>query len=85
MNFSLREFAPPSVPVVHPGEVLAEKMEEMGMGFREMALRAARPEKTIAAVLRGDSSITTDMAVAFGFKEINKGGAYVIAAEHGNS
>ncbi len=67
MNFSLREFAPPSVPVVHPGEVLAEKMEEMGMGFREMALRAARPEKTIAAVLRGDSSITPDMALAFEF------------------
>ena len=67
MNFPLRDFASPSVPVIHPGEVLAEKMDEMGMGFREMALRAARPEKTIAAVLRGDSSITPDMAVAFEF------------------
>ena len=67
MNFPLRDFASPSVPVIHPGEVLAEKMNEMGMGFREMALRAARPEKTIAAVLRGDSSITPDMAVAFEF------------------
>ncbi len=49
----------------HPGETLLEKLEEMKMGPKEFALRAGKPEKTIIAVLKGDSSITADMAVQF--------------------
>lgn len=49
----------------HPGETLKEKLEEMGMGPKEFAIRTGKPEKTITAVLGGDSSITTDMAVQF--------------------
>jgi plasmid maintenance system antidote protein VapI len=37
----------------------------MKMGPKEFALRAGKPEKTIIAVLKGDSSITADMAVQF--------------------
>ena len=47
----------------HPGETLAEKLEEMGMGPKEFSLRTGKPEKTIIAVLKGESSITPDMAV----------------------
>jgi addiction module HigA family antidote len=54
----------PSV-VFHPGETLAEKLEEMEMGPKEFALRTGKPEKTIIAVLKGESSITPDMAVQF--------------------
>jgi len=54
----------PSV-VFHPGETLAEKLEEMEMGPKEFALRTGKPEKTVIAVLNGKSSITTDMAVQF--------------------
>lgn len=54
----------PSV-VFHPGETLAEKLEEMEMGPKEFALRTGKPEKTIIAVLNGKSSITPDMAVQF--------------------
>jgi addiction module HigA family antidote len=54
----------PSV-VFHPGETLAEKLEEMEMGPKEFALRTGKPEKTIIAVLKGESSITADMAVQF--------------------
>ncbi len=49
----------------HPGETLAEKLEELSMGPKEFALRAGKPEKTILAILRGDSSITPEMAVIF--------------------
>lgn len=49
----------------HPGETLAEKLEEMGMGPKEFALRTGKPEKTILAVLGGKSGITADMAVQF--------------------
>jgi len=51
--------------VFHPGETLIEKLEEMGMGPKEFALRTGKPEKTITAILKGDSSITADMAVQF--------------------
>jgi len=57
------QYYPQSVP--HPGTTLEEKLEEMGMGPKEFALRAGKPEKTITAILKGDSSITPDMAVQF--------------------
>lgn len=49
----------------HPGETLAEKLEEMGMSSEELALRTGRPEKIINAVLNGRCAITADMAVQF--------------------
>ncbi len=59
-------FNPAKLPVVyHPGEILEEKLQEMGMGVKEFATRVSKPEKTIIAVMKGKSSITPDMAVAF--------------------
>lgn len=49
----------------HPGETLAEKLAEMEMDPKEFALRTGKPEKTIIAVLNGESSITPDMAIQF--------------------
>lgn len=57
------QYFPKSSP--HPGESLGEKLEEMQMGPKEFALRTAKPEKTIIAILKGKSSITPDMAVQF--------------------
>lgn len=54
----------PSV-VFHPGETLSEKLEEMGMSIKEFAVRTSKPEKTIIAVIKGDSIITSDMSVSF--------------------
>ena len=51
--------------VSHPGVTLGAKIREMEMSVREFAVRAAKPEKTILAVIRGDSSITPEMAVVF--------------------
>lgn len=55
------------MPIIsfHPGVTLKEKLEEMGMSIKEFAIRTDKPEKTINAVLTGDSSLTADMAVAF--------------------
>lgn len=54
------------LPVVyHPGETLEEKLQEMGMSVKEFATRVSKPEKTVIAVLKGKSSITPDMAIAF--------------------
>lgn len=54
-----------AVYAFHPGTTLREKLDEMGMGVKEFAVRTSKPEKTINAVLMGDSSLTPDMAVAF--------------------
>ena len=51
--------------ISHPGETLEEKLQEMGMGPKEFAIRTGKPEKTIIAVIKGDSSLTPDMAVQF--------------------
>jgi addiction module HigA family antidote len=54
----------PSI-VFHPAETLREKLAEMGMSIKEFALRTAKPEKTIIAVLNEESSLTPEMAVLF--------------------
>ena len=49
----------------HPGETLAEKLEEMGMNSNEFAECTGKPEKVISAILNGKGVITPDMAVQF--------------------
>lgn len=51
--------------VFHPGKTLSDKLREMGMSNKEFAVRTSKPEKTIIAVISGNSSITTEMAVSF--------------------
>jgi len=51
--------------VFHPATTLNEKLSEMGMSIKEFALRTGKPEQTIIAVLKEDSSLTPDMAVKF--------------------
>ncbi|MCD4795035.1 MAG: HigA family addiction module antidote protein [Bacteroidales bacterium] len=57
------QYLPPIV--FHPGETLAERLDELGMGPKEFAVRTGKPEKTITAILTGRSSITPEMAVQF--------------------
>ena len=49
----------------HPGETLSEKLDEMGIGPKEFAVRTGKPEKTIIAIIKGKSSVTAEMAVQF--------------------
>ena len=51
--------------VFPPGDMLQEKLEELGMPIKEFALRCGKPEPTIHAVLQGRSSVTPDMAILF--------------------
>jgi len=57
------QYFPQSLP--HPGETLAEKLEEMGMSSFEFAGLTGKSEKIINAVLVGNSAISHDMAVKF--------------------
>lgn len=60
---NLNRYFPQSIP--HPSETLVEKLQEIGMGPKELAIRTGKPEKTITAVLNGESSITPEMAILF--------------------
>lgn len=60
---NLNQYFPQSVS--HPGDTLEEKLVEMNMGPKEFAVRTGKPEKTIIAVIKGESGITADMAVLF--------------------
>ena len=63
MTTNLNRYFPQSIP--HPSETLVEKLQELGMGPKELAIRTGKPEKTITAVLNGESSITPEMAILF--------------------
>ena len=63
MSFKKNQYIPQIY--FHPGETLAEKLEEMGMNSKEFAICTGKPEKTINAVLDGKSAITPDLAVQF--------------------
>lgn len=63
MATKINQYNPQTVS--HAGGTLAEKLSEMGMTIKEFAVRTSKPEKTIIAVIKGESSITPDMAVAF--------------------
>jgi len=54
------QYFPQSLP--HPGETLAEKLEEMGIDSKEFAVLTGKSEKIINAILNGNCAITPDMA-----------------------
>ncbi len=60
---NINEYFP--VEVLHPCGTLVEKLTELKMSKKEFSLRVGKPEKTIIAVLQGESSITPEMAILF--------------------
>ena len=51
--------------VSHPGTTLNEKLKEMGLSAKEFAGLISQPEETVNAIIKGDSPITQELAVAF--------------------
>ncbi len=48
---------------VHPGEVLREQLEELGMSANALAGRIGVPANRVSTILRGNRSITADTAL----------------------
>ena len=57
------QYYPQSLP--HPGETLSEKLEEMGLNFKEFAVLTGKSERIIISILNGTCAITPDMAAQF--------------------
>jgi len=49
--------------VTHPGMDLAEKLEELGMGPKELGIRMDKAEKEVIAMLKGERAITPESAL----------------------
>jgi addiction module HigA family antidote len=54
------------MPPIHPGEILAEELRELGLSARAFADALGVPHNRIAAILRGRRSITADTALRLG-------------------
>ena len=48
---------------VHPGEILGEELQELGMSANALAKALAVPTNRITAILRGRRGITADTAL----------------------
>ena len=48
---------------VHPGEILAEELEELGLSANALAKALDAPTNRITAILKGQRGITADTAL----------------------
>ena len=51
---------------IHPGEILVDELEEIGMRAVELAARLGVPDNRIYQILHGRRSITADTALRLG-------------------
>jgi addiction module HigA family antidote len=54
------------VMAIHPGEHLAEELEELGMSAAELARKLGVPTNRITQILKGTRAITGDTALRLG-------------------
>jgi addiction module HigA family antidote len=51
---------------IHPGEQLAEQLEELGMSAAELARQLSVPTNRITGILNGQRAVTGDTALRLG-------------------
>jgi addiction module HigA family antidote len=52
-----------TIPAIHPGEHLAEELNELGLSASELARRLDVPPNRITAILNGQRGLTGDTAL----------------------
>jgi addiction module HigA family antidote len=50
-------------PAIHPGEILADELKEIGISATELARQLAVPPNRITQIIQGKRSITGDTAL----------------------
>ena len=55
-----------TLPAIHPGEHLAEELDELGMSASELARQLKVPANRITGILNGQRGITGDTALRLG-------------------
>lgn len=55
-----------NLPPVHPGEILADELAELGLSARKFASHIGVPANAVTAIINGDRRITAEMALRLG-------------------
>lgn len=53
-------------PAIHPGEILADEIQELGISAAELARRLHVPTNRITEIINGKRAITADTALRLG-------------------
>ena len=53
-------------PAIHPGEILADELEEIGVSPTELSRQIAVPPNRITQIIQGKRAITGDTALRLG-------------------
>ena len=53
-------------PAIHPGEVLADELEEIGVSPTELARQLAVPANRISQIIQGKRTVSGDTALRLG-------------------
>ncbi len=53
-------------PAIHPGEVLADELKELGVSPTELARQIAVPANRVSLIIQGKRAITGDTALRLG-------------------
>jgi addiction module HigA family antidote len=51
---------------IHPGEILADELEEINLDVSQLATRVNIPENELEQILKGQGNITGDIALKLG-------------------
>jgi antitoxin HigA-1 len=54
------------LPPIHPGELLKDELQEIGVSLSELARALRVPMNRISAIVNGKRSITADTAIRLG-------------------
>jgi len=53
-------------PAIHPGEILADELKELGVSPTELSRQIAVPPNRVTQIIKGQRSITGDTALRLG-------------------
>jgi addiction module HigA family antidote len=62
----MRHTATDKLPAIHPGDILADELEALGLSARKFADHIGVPPNAVTAILHGDRSVTAEMAMRLG-------------------
>ncbi len=53
-------------PAIHPGEILADELKELGVSPTELSRQIAVPPNRVTQIIKGQRSVTGDTALRLG-------------------
>jgi addiction module HigA family antidote len=55
-----------NLPAIHPGEILRDELQELGLSARKFAAHIGVPANAVTQILNGERGVTAEMAMRLG-------------------